>query len=84
MAKNRTSPKLLVSNSIALPCRRTRWIDRLQPDDRDYISEVADEAKKQPEAAINTLAYALIVELDLSVSTTTVARTLRELINGKA
>ena len=84
MAVKRTPPSLLVSSSIATPRRRTRWIDRLKPDDRSYILEVVEEARKQPEASVNALAYALIVELNLSVSTTTVARTLKELLSGTA
>jgi len=46
--------------------------------------EIVEEARKHPDVVIKPLAHALIVELDLKISQSTVAQTLKELLSDEA
>ena len=60
------------------------WYDRLPIKDREFVQLVVREARKCPDASITDIAVALVEELTLTVTRTTVITTLRSMINAKA
>lgn len=80
--KNRKPPsKLVRDSSIAT---RPTWYTRLKKDERSYVRGVVSEMRKCPNAAPYLVAEAVKAELLLSISGSTIARTLKELISEKA
>lgn len=84
MAKKRMSPKSLVANSAAKLHKRNTWFDKLGNSDRYYILSVIKEMKENPGASAYLISKALKEELVIRTSETTIARTLKELLNDKA
>ncbi len=81
-AKMKARAKDLVLNANGW-VRSTSWHTLLSDDDKEYVSEVIKAFKNQPEAQLQYVAASLQIELNISVSVSTVARTLREIIRNE-
>lgn len=79
MAK-RKAPSQLVSESISRTGPR-KWFDRMSAEDQAYIREVAAAMRRNPNAAVYTVAKALKRELGIDRNEQAIVATLKELIN---
>jgi len=78
MSKRR-SASMLVANSVPTP--KGTWFDKLCSVDRTYVQDIVTEMKATVDVAPYLVAEAVRVELSLSTSKDTIARTLKELMN---
>jgi hypothetical protein len=73
--------ELIKSSSIN---KTKKWLDTLGSEDKEYVTKVAIAASKSAFISIYSLARAVKEELGATVHHETIARTLKELMNGKA
>ena len=79
--KTRKSAVMLVKNATTQP--KATWYERLSLADKTYVCEVVDAMKVTPDVAPYLVAEAVRVELGLSINKSTIARTLKEMMNEK-
>ncbi len=61
-----------------------KWIDSLSEEDHQYLQNVIAVMRYTPRAALYVVAKGVKLELGLSVSVETVAKTIRELLSDEA
>ncbi len=79
-AKMKARAEDLVLNSTIGIRRVTSWYALLSKGDKEYVFEVIKAHVAEPNAQLQLVAAALKAELNIKVSVSTIARTLREMI----
>ena len=84
MIKKRKQTAMALVAAAAIRQPSTKWTSALSGEDQQYLRSVVGEMRHTPGAAIHTVARGVKLELQLTVSVGTIARTLKELLaDGK-
>ena len=76
-SNKRTSPEDLVKSSVR---QSGNWYDNLPKQDREYVMQTVIAFKKNPSAAVYTLARLLKEEIGIRVDIKNIVRKIRELV----
>ena len=78
--RKRKTPADLVKSAVPINPKSVKWTDLLTGSEKAYVKDVIGEMNRTPGAALYVVASKLKEALGLSVSTGTIAKTLKERI----